>query len=60
MGTDADRIAWRAAGSLDDLLGLTADFLEGRRGFFPAGVEPRPTRRATRCSPRSAAPRRGG
>lgn len=35
MGTDADRIAWRAAGSLDDLLGLTADFLEGRRGFFP-------------------------
>lgn len=35
MGTDADRIAWRAAGSLDDLLGLTTDFLEGRRGFFP-------------------------
>ena len=35
MGTDADRIAWRAAGSLADLLVLTADFLEGRRGFFP-------------------------
>ncbi|MEC8511019.1 MAG: hypothetical protein VX015_02660 [Planctomycetota bacterium] len=35
MGTDADRIAWRAARSFDDLLGLTADFLEGRRGFFP-------------------------
>ncbi|MEE2940461.1 MAG: hypothetical protein VX460_08755 [Planctomycetota bacterium] len=35
MGTDADRIAWRSAGSFDDLLGLTADFLEGRRGFFP-------------------------
>ncbi len=35
MGTDAERIAWRTAGSLDDLLGLTAEFLEGRRGFFP-------------------------
>ena len=37
MGTDADRIAWRAAGSLDDLLGDRG--LPRGPALLSAGVE---------------------
>lgn len=35
MGSQADRTAWAGASSLEELLALTRDFLEGRRAFFP-------------------------